>query len=58
MILNALLYIAVFLNCFVIGRIVSTDCSNDDLLHICRLALVTVSFNTVIIVGFTLTPLI
>ena len=56
MVLNALLYVIVFLNCIVIGRIVSTDGSNSDLLHICRLTLITISFNTVIIAGFALTP--
>lgn len=54
MILNVLLYVALFLNGFIIGRIVSTDCSNDDLLHTCRLVLFVVSFNTVILTGFLL----
>lgn len=56
MILNVLLYIAVFLNCFVMGRIISTDCTNGDLVQICKFTLAALSLDTVILIGFTLAP--
>ena len=54
MILNILLYVAIFLNCFVIGRVVLTDCSISDLVHYCKIALFAVSLDTVLLVGFIL----
>lgn len=57
MILNILLYVAIFLNCVVIGRIVSTDCSISDLVYCCKIALFAVSLDTVLLVGFALVSL-
>lgn len=54
MILNILLYIAVFFSFFVIGRIISTDCSISDLIHCCKIALFAISLNIFLLVGFIL----
>ena len=54
MILNVLLYVAVFFSCFVIGRIITTDCSVCDLIHCCKIALFAISLDIFLLVGFIL----
>lgn len=53
MILSVLLYMAVCLNCFLIGRIIAIDeRSNADFIHCCTLALLVCSFNIVVFVAY------
>lgn len=51
MILKAFIEIAMFLSCFTVGFIITTDCNEYDLLRACKLAFCALIFDTVTIIA-------
>lgn len=46
--MNIVIYIMLFVNCFVLGRLVSTDFSADDIHNICRDVIVVTILNVIV----------
>ena len=57
MIAQIILYIAIFLNCWIMGRVISFDGTEHDIYSLLLLAALIASINTVIFTGILLTTL-